>query len=169
MTTARAPRLLLAWGNDARGDDGLGLLLAQAVLDDRPARASTADGLEVLCAYQLQVEHVLDLDRREAVLLVDASVAVDATTLSRVAPGAGGDLFSHALTPAALLLAFRRVLGTEPPPTWLLALPARETRLGHPPGPDAARTLADGLARVRHWQAMPVPHPASAPPAATVA
>jgi hydrogenase maturation protease len=164
MTTVRAPRLLLAWGNDARGDDGLGLLLAQAVRDERPPQASTADALEVLCAHQLQVEHVLDLDRREAVLLVDASVAVEATTLVRVAPGAGGDLFSHALTPAALLLAFRRVLGTEPPPTWLLALPARETRLGWPPGPDAARTLAEGLARVRHWRSMSVPRDAADAP-----
>lgn len=148
----RPPRLLLAWGNDGRGDDGLGLALAQAVLD-----AGLADGprLEVLCAMQLQVEHVLDIAGRESVLLVDASTVARRVTLDRLQPHAGGDLFSHALAPGALLRAFRRVLREDPPPTWLLSLPALDTTLGRGLGAGARRTVADGLVAVRGWLAQP--------------
>ena len=65
-----APLLVLAVGNPSRGDDALGPLLLERLQAD----GWDAGGqVELLCDFQLQVEHTLDLQGRSAVLLVDAA------------------------------------------------------------------------------------------------
>ena len=65
-----APLLVLAVGNPSRGDDALGPRL----LDALHAAGADLDGqVELLGDFQLQIEHVLDLRGRRAVLFVDAA------------------------------------------------------------------------------------------------
>lgn len=68
--TAVAPLLVLAVGNPSRGDDALGPMLLEAL------RAEGVEGngqVELLGDFQLQIEHVIDLRGRRAVLFVDAA------------------------------------------------------------------------------------------------
>jgi len=58
--------VVFAWGNDARGDDGLGPLLLE-----RMARAAWA-GVQAIEDFQLQIEHALDLDGADLALFLDA-------------------------------------------------------------------------------------------------
>ena len=68
--TPVAPLLVLAVGNPSRGDDALGPRL----LDALHAAGADLDGqVELLGDFQLQIEHVLDLRGRRAVLFVDAA------------------------------------------------------------------------------------------------
>ena len=56
------PILVLAIGNPSRGDDALGPLLAERLmqwLQRRPASVQLA--VEIICEQQLMVEHVDDL------------------------------------------------------------------------------------------------------------
>jgi hydrogenase maturation protease len=144
----RAPWLLLAWGNDSRGDDALGPRLAEALAGEGWAADPR---VEILVEMQLQVEHVLDLAGRAGVLMVDASHALTEARLRPLRAEPDANLFSHALRPEALLQAYRQVLSSEPPPAWLLELPAAQTELGTGLGEAARRSLARGLDLARDW------------------
>ena len=58
--------VVFGWGNDARGDDGLGPLLLARV-----ARAAWPD-VHAIEDFQLQIEHALDLDGADLALFLDA-------------------------------------------------------------------------------------------------
>ena len=123
-----APILVLAVGNPSRGDDAVGPRLAERLLD------LGLPGVEVIVDFQLQIEHALDLEGRERVIFIDACVdAEQATVVRSLAPDGRFAHTSHALTPAQVLETYRRVVGDEPPPAWLLGIRAERFGLGEQP------------------------------------
>ncbi|MDP2785684.1 MAG: Ni/Fe hydrogenase, partial [Sulfurimicrobium sp.] len=64
-----APLLVFGYGNPSRGDDALGPLLLEQLA------ALNLPHVELLTDFQLQVEHAVDLQGRERVLFIDASVS----------------------------------------------------------------------------------------------
>ena len=136
-----APVLVLAIGNPSRGDDALGPLAAQELA------ALALPGVEVLTDFQLQVEHALDLLGRRRVVFVDAAAAGDSPfELRPLLPSADASHSSHSLSPAAVLDAYRRLTGTEPPPSRLLAIRGHDFELGAPPSGAASANLQAALA-----------------------
>ena len=121
MTAAVPPLLVLAWGNPSRGDDALGPLLAERLLEHAET-AGLANRVEVLTDFQLQVEHALDLVGRERVLFADAALELqEPFTVRALQPARGGGLGSHALAPEAVLRVFQDLHHHPPPPATLLA------------------------------------------------
>jgi hydrogenase maturation protease len=121
-----SPLLIVAVGNPSRGDDALGPLLL-----DRLA-AHVNDEVELLTDFQLQVEHALDLQGRQAVLFVDAAHPGHATQpvqLTRIEADAALTGASHALRPQAVLHVAQRFLA-EVPPAWLLSIEGESFELG---------------------------------------
>lgn len=156
-----APWLVLAWGNDCRGDDALG---PAALAGLQRAWAGRGD-IDYLLEHQLQVEHALDLLNRRGVLFIDASVAAPAPfALQRVRPQADPTLGSHALSPAALLQVLAEVVlpvARPPldvaPPAWLLAIRGERFGLGEP----LSAAAQDHLQTALHL----LGRPGAAPPA----
>lgn len=170
-----APWLVVAIGNASRGDDALGPALAArlaalaaaagapeahqaneaADADETHAAHGAGDAggarVEIAERYQLQLEDLLLLQGRRGVLFVDAARAPAEPDCRPLAPSAGATAFTHALAPAVLLGLYRRVLGTEPPPAWLLALPGRQWELGAPLSDLGRRSLEAGWAAARAW------------------
>ena len=148
-----APCLLLAWGNRSRGDDALAPLLLDRIqrwLIQQPASQHRA--VQCLEDQQLQVEHVLDLQGRRAVLLIDAAVGMSAPfSTMALTPCRDSSFTSHALSPQALLQVYQDVLGEVPPPCLLLGLRADQFGLDHPPTPQALADLDLAEAWLRTW------------------
>jgi hydrogenase maturation protease len=143
MTRPVAPTLVLAVGNLSRGDDAVGPLLAER-LD-----ALALDGIEVLVDFQLQVEHALDLERRERVIFVDACIDTDAPYVERaLCPSPDLPHTSHALEPRHVLETYRRVTGREPPPATLLGVHGLRFELGEDLSPVAAAACAAAWPRL---------------------
>lgn len=139
--TPRKTTLVIGIGNPGRGDDALGPLAIEAL------EALNLPGVELLTDYQLQVEFLLDLDDREAVIFVDASVAGDGPyQFAPVVPGTDASFTSHSLSPSALLAAYQSHYGRPPPPCQVLAIRAHEFELGAPLSPAAAANLEAALA-----------------------
>lgn len=142
---SRAPLLVLAIGNPSRGDDALGPAFtarAEALF----AQELAAGRLELLTDFQLQVEHALDLEGRQEVLFVDASVsAAPPFQVLPLSPAADHSVSSHALSPAAVLETCARALGTPPPPARALALRGQAFGLGLPMSAAASAHLEAGL------------------------
>jgi hydrogenase maturation protease len=102
------------------------------------------------------VEHVLDLEGRSRVLLIDASLgcAPPFETLGLRA-AADGSLSSHALSPQALLQVYRELHDDDPPPSTLLAIRGTRFELGEPPSPAALAHLDAALQWAQRWLSMP--------------
>jgi hydrogenase maturation protease len=145
-----ASGLILACGNPSRGDDALGPSLIErfrALPDPAPGL-----DLELLTDFQLQVEHALDLQGRDIVVVVDAA-------LDGPGPFGFGPIVSepiatittHAMTPGALLRVYGQVVGGQPPECRLLAIRGYAFELGSGLTPGAQANLEAAVGHLRQW------------------
>ena len=134
------PILIFAIGNESRGDDALAPLLLRALETELNARASQFECLE---EFQLQIEHVMDMQGRAAVLFVDAGMNTPAPfAFYRVQADDAAMLYSHALTPAALLKVYAQCESTPPPAAFVLCIKGESFELGEPLSAQATENLA---------------------------
>ena len=151
MNAEVPPLLVLAWGNPSRGDDALGPLLAERLIDHAQT-AGLSNRVEVLADFQLQVEHALDLVGRERILFVDAALDLAEPFAVRPLQAArGGGLGSHALAPEAVLQVFQDLHHQPPPPSTLLAIRASAFELGTAPRAEALADLDLAVAWACRW------------------
>lgn len=144
----RAPLLILACGNPARGDDALGPRLIER-LEERPELAAGAD---LLWDFQLQIEHALDIAGRDRVLFVDAAAAgPEPYAVLPVSPQPAIGASTHALSPGAVLEVLTWVTDDPPPDCRLLAIRGHNFALGAPLTRAASRHLEAALAWVAGW------------------
>jgi hydrogenase maturation protease len=143
------PLLVFAIGNESRGDDALAPLLLRQLQAE--GNAMQADLIE---DYQLQVEHVTDLLGRKAVLFVDADISCAAPFhFSRITAAHDHSYTSHAMTPFALLHAYRQVYGTEAPDSFLLRIRGYGFELGASVSSEASANLELAAVQARTWLA----------------
>lgn len=129
------PILIIGVGNPSRGDDALGPLLIERL------QALQLPEVELLSDFQLQVEFALDLQGRQQVIFVDASLTAAAPfILTQAFPAEDSSYSSHALSPGAVLHAYQKLLG-EPPPATILAIHGEAFELGEGLSANAASSL----------------------------
>lgn len=130
--------LVLAAGNELRGDDAAGPRLAGFV--DALGRAQ----VRTLVEFQFQVEHAVDVAEADLVLFIDAHASLSGslqlselhTDDARPAPG------SHAVSPAEVL-GVARQLGLSVPPVFVLAVCGRRFELGALMSPETAQACTE--------------------------
>jgi hydrogenase maturation protease len=144
-----APFLVLAIGNESRGDDALAPLLVRQL-----EREGIDSAVEVIEDYQLQVEHVTDLAGRTAVLFVDADMSCTAPFhFSEITATRDDSYTSHAMTPSALLHTYRQVYGKEAPCSLLMRIRGYEFELGESVSKEAVVNLGCAIDEIRCWLA----------------
>jgi hydrogenase maturation protease len=149
--------LVFGYGNPSRGDDAVGVLLL-----DWLQHNAALDNIALLSDFQLQIEHALDLQHRELVLFVDASLACPAPfAFSQLTPAQDNSYSSHAMSPMAVLHTYQQTLQQLPPPSFLLRIAASEFELGADLSLQTQRNLQEACeftkellenARLTHWQ-----------------
>lgn len=109
--------IIVAIGNDARQDDGLGWAFAKAVETD----GRFAGSIEY--RYQLQVEDAELIAGYDSILFVDASKAVlpAGFEYQQLAPALEFTFSTHALSPASVLALCQQVYERSPD-AWLMAI-----------------------------------------------
>lgn len=102
--------LLIGFGNQGRGDDGLGPLFAERI------EKAALDGLVVDIDYQLTVDHALAAAEADLVIFADAEIGAKGSfSFAPVkAEGATG-MGSHELSPEAVLTLAKTLYDREPP------------------------------------------------------
>lgn len=126
MGSSTDPALIVfAWGNESRGDDGIGPLLARRLVElEIPA-------LVVIEDHQLNIEHVTDFVDDTPLLFIDASISIDSgIRLEPIEASGDGNFSTHAISPQALLNVYREATGNEPPPAYLLHVAGTSFGLG---------------------------------------
>ncbi len=138
------PDLIFTWGNPSRGDDALGPAMYDLLQHEN------LHGIDLLTDFQLQIEHATDLEGRERVLFVDASLSAGAPfELVRLQPEQDASYTTHAMSPQALLSVYRQVYDCAPPPAWLLSIRGYEFVLGLPLSTAANEHLQAAFSHVR--------------------
>ena len=126
MGSSTDPALIVfAWGNESRGDDGIGPLLARRLLGlGLPALVVVED-------HQLNIEHVTDFVDDTPLLFIDASVSIESgIMLEQIEASGDGNFSTHAISPRALLNVYREATGNIPPPAFLLHVAGESFGLG---------------------------------------
>ncbi|QEP42193.1 hydrogenase maturation protease [Ectothiorhodospiraceae bacterium BW-2] len=144
------PGLILGCGNPSRGDDALApALLAQLALTMPPALAIWFDLLE---DFQLQIEHTVDMERRQLVLFIDASLDAPAPfELQPLSHSRPCGYTTHAMTPAQLWGLFQQLHPQQQPQLWQLALRGYQFELGAPLSQAAQQNLQQSLDYLLQW------------------
>ena len=131
------PILICGYGNLSRGDDALGPLLLEHV-----EQHGDLSQIEILCDFQLQIEHALDLQNRALVLFVDASVACDqAYSFTKLSANKDKSYTTHAMSPSAVLDVYLSIKHQTPPPCFLLSIKAEKLELGEGLSSEAEQNL----------------------------
>ena len=146
--------VVFGWGNDARGDDGLGPLLLARVAEAGWPEVTTIED------FQLQIEHALDLEGAEAALFLDAGRDTPAPfAFAEIGPRWVGTHSTHAIAPESVLEVYARTLGKTPPPSFTLCVRGETFELGEGLSAEAAArleaawTFLEGLMRERNVEA----------------
>jgi len=125
-----APILIFTWGNPSRGDDALGPALYDQ-LETHKRESGELPEVELLTDFQLQIEHAVDLEGRDCIIFVDASVSCEEPyEMERLEAERDDTFTTHAMSPASLLSVYRQVNDHERPPAFLLTIRAYEFGLG---------------------------------------
>lgn len=143
-----SPILILGYGNPSRGDDALGPEFLRRLEEAREAGRVQAP-FETITDFQLQIEHALDLQGRELVLFVDASVsAAPPFQFARLLPEQDDSYTTHAMSPASVLSVYERVCTEPAPPCYLLTIRGDAFELGEPISPQAMHSLELALTTI---------------------
>ena len=147
-----APAVVFAIGNPSRGDDAIGPLLAERLIDYLAEHDPSGETIEVIIDQQLVVEHVLDLVGRSEALFVDAAArAAEPVSLAALEPAGQAVLMSHSVSPASLLRLFQEHVGSAPPPAELLAVVGDGFELGEPLSVAAQARLEQAWLMLQAW------------------
>lgn len=156
MLTARAPLLVFAYGNPSRGDDALGPAIYDR-LEALQQENELLGDVELLTDYQLQIEHAVDLEQREAVLFIDASVSCSAPYEFQRLLGQQDDSYTtHAMSPAAVLAVYQKINRVAPPAAYLLAVRGYDFALGKKISAAAEKNLQQAIEFVRKLLGSPI-------------
>lgn len=142
--------LIIGYGNPARGDDALGPLVADHIESIKSHRHW--QHVDVLTAYQLQIENVMDVADYQTVLFIDAHTQCNSPyLLARCQPEEGQSYTSHALTPDALLAVYQQVYNSAPPACYLLKIGGESFELGQSLSSSATHNLQLAIAFVEQF------------------
>jgi hydrogenase maturation protease len=144
--------LVFACGNPSRGDDALGPTLIERLGAIRAACTVPNQAFDLLTDFQLQIEHVLDLEGRKRVVFVDAALSgPEPFTFGPVIQETAFTITTHAMSPGALLRVYAQVIGGPLPDCRLLAIRGYAFDLGAGLSPAAERNLRVALEYLCKW------------------
>jgi hydrogenase maturation protease len=109
--------LVIGYGNELRGDDGVGPHVA------RQLAARRLPGVRALALQQLTLELAEDLAAARLAVFIDAraSPGQEAVEVARIEPGGEGPPLTHACHPSALLRLAQILYGSAPE-AWLISI-----------------------------------------------
>ena len=126
------PILVFAYGNPSRGDDALGPAMYE-LIEQQQQKAGLLTDVTLLTDFQLQIEHTSDLQQRERVVFIDASLTASPPyEFHPLVPEQDLSYTTHAMSPAAALSVYQQIHQQPPPSTYMLSIRGYAFRLGEP-------------------------------------
>ena len=144
---------LFFFGNPDRGDDAAGEALYQWSKEYFSDQSKLADGLELRLTYdfQLEPEHIFDLDGSDLGIFIDCHSSSDKPVLWQpIAVGSQLMFSSHSVTAESLLFLFESTLHKPAPPCYLLGIRGAEFGLGSALSNDTLKAIEQAKLQLAH-------------------
>jgi hydrogenase maturation protease len=146
LNPSRRDLLVIGYGNDLRGDDGVGRKVAEAVAE------LNLPGVRIITDHQLAPEMSDPVSQARLVIFVDAAVDATEVQLRKLEPAATGRILTHAPDPRAVLALARDVFG-RCPEAWWLTIPIQSMEFGEELTPLARQGFARAIEEIRRLSA----------------
>lgn len=135
--------LVIGMGNDLRGDDAVGRVVAESVAE--------ADSLRVIVATQILPEHVAAIAEADVVIFIDASARIPPGEISVESIFAQEQTAgSHWLSPQHAIEMSKRIFG-QSPRAFLIEIGADSFELDAPLTPRVSRAVRRLQAELPRW------------------
>ena len=145
-----APILVFTYGNPSRGDDALGPAMFD-LLEEYKEKFGELNNVDLLTDYQLQIEHAVDLEHRDCILFIDASLTASPPYDFQELQAKQDDSYTtHALNPAAVLSVYQQINKQSPPPCFMLTIRGYEFDLGEGMSEQASLNLQQSFEFVKN-------------------
>ena len=118
--------LVMGYGNTLRGDDGIGLWMAQQIEQDKLPGVLAAE------AQQLPIEAVDDCEAYDRVVLLDCAAGGPAFALQPLHPDAASGIGTSHYVTASLMVSLARLLNKKVPEFYLGSVRGESFDLGAP-------------------------------------
>lgn len=134
--------LVIGYGNELRGDDGVGPKVATTVAE------WNLDGVEGIACPLLTPELADAISRARMAVFVDAAVdSSSAVQWRQLEPSESSQIMAHAADPRTMLALARDVFG-HAPQAWWLTIPATQLDFGRKLSPEAQRGFANAVEKL---------------------
>ena len=141
--------LVIGYGNTLRGDDGVGVRVAEAVA------ALQLPGVHAMSCHQLSPEDAEHVSQAGRVVFVDAAAGgFSEVQLVPLSPGETTQLMAHAADPRTVLALAREIFG-HAPAAWALTIPAARMGFSEELSPQAQQGLKQAVQWIRKLAASP--------------
>ena len=135
--------LVIGYGNELRGDDGVGPKVAAAV------EALQLPGVRTLICPLLTPEFAHPISQARLVVFVDAAVdAPREVQWRKLEPNETSQIMAHAADPRTMLALARDVFG-HAPEAWWLTIPAEHTGFSEELTPSVQRGLKEAVEKIK--------------------
>ncbi|MFZ0827573.1 MAG: hydrogenase maturation protease [Verrucomicrobiia bacterium] len=135
--------LVVGYGNELRGDDGVGPKVAAAVEELH------LPGVRTLICPLLTPEYAELISQARRVVFVDAAVdAPKKVQWRKLEPNETSQIMAHAADPRTMLALARDVFG-HCPEAWWLTIPAENTGFSEELSPSVRRGLQEAVEKIR--------------------
>jgi hydrogenase maturation protease len=141
--TAGGDILVIGYGNELRGDDGVGPKVAAAV------EALQLPGVRTLICQLLTPEFAQPISQARLAVFVDAAVdAPKEVQWRKLEPNETSQIMAHAADPRTMLALARDVFG-HAPEGWWLTIPAENTGFSEELSPSVQRGLEEAVEKIK--------------------
>jgi hydrogenase maturation protease len=135
--------LVIGYGNELRGDDGVGPRVAATVA------GWDFEGVQAIICPLLTPELADPISKTRLAVFVDAAVdCLDEVQLSKLEPNQSSQVMAHAANPETMLALARDVFG-HVPQAWQLKIPALKLEFGQQFSSRTLRALDEALEKLR--------------------
>ncbi|RLU01543.1 hypothetical protein [Ketobacter sp.] len=144
---------LFFFGNPDRGDDAVGEALYQWAQHyfTQPDKLAAGIELRQVLDFQLEPEHIFDLEGSALGIFVDCHAASEkAVTWQAVPVGSQLMFSSHSLTAESLLFLYENTLQQPAPPCYLLGIRGEDFSLGKAMSPATQKALELAKLQLAH-------------------
>lgn len=137
--------LIIGFGNSLRTDDGVGRHIAEEL-----TRAIDSAAVQIISCATLTPDLAEPISRAGTVIFIDAARhgQTGKAKWQRILPEPGDGIYSHRISPGALL-ALARDLYSATPEAILLTIPGESFAFGHSLSPAVAACVPDVIALVQ--------------------
>jgi hydrogenase maturation protease len=125
------------------------------LIEEQQQKAGLLNDVELLTDFQLQIEHATDLQHRQRVVFIDASLTASPPyEFQPVLPAQDLSYTTHAMSPAAVLSVYQQIYRQPPPSAYMLSIRGYTFELGEPLSSRAGSNLQTAFKFVMRGQVL---------------